>query len=474
MSEAHARLVRLLGGAALAPLRARLRSRYQRGRSGGVVTLGNLDGMERDALAGLLGRRPSGAESLRFDIAELDARLVEAGLATSLRNALELLDGPVIDLVAARAETARQWEAMRATATDTRLAAFLSDGSGLGLLKRLAARLPVATQLLGQVQAVLVRLPAPAVTRSQLAAQVLGDAHALDPGSPVATLVLAVLRRERAGADDDQAEETVRELWAAAGVLVNELARPVLFLNLPGSLAGSAPNGEPAYLSLRALMRAAPAWAVAARDVFVCENPNLVAIAADALGAHCAPLVCTDGMPAAAQRALLSQLSMAGARLRYHGDFDWPGIAIANTVIASFGASPWRFSATDYRVAVYEDADATRALGGTAVHACWDGALTQAMQDHGRAIDEEALAAGLVSDLDTRINQALQDAAAVRYNSPLLKTITKSSSCVDDRSRGDLRCSKKEVDENHEMLHTLFPLLLTNKTIRRTQQGSTE
>src|SRR5690606_3743454 len=98
MSEADARLVRLLGGAALAPLRARLRSRYQRGRSGGVVTLGNLNGMQRDALAGLLGRRPSDAGSLRFDIAELDARLMDAGLATSLRHALELLDGPVIDL----------------------------------------------------------------------------------------------------------------------------------------------------------------------------------------------------------------------------------------------------------------------------------------------------------------------------------------------------------------------------------------
>jgi uncharacterized protein (TIGR02679 family) len=416
MSEADARLARLLGGTALALLRARLRSRYQRGRSGGVVTLGNLSGVERDALAGLLGRRPSAAGSLRFDIAELDARLMEAGLASSLRHALELLDGPVIDLVAARAETARQWNAMRATATEPRLAAFLSDGRGLGLLKRLAARLPAAAQLLGQVQAVLARLPAPAVTRSHLAAQLLGDAHALDPGSPVATLVLAVLRRERAGADDD--DETVRALWAAAGVLVNELARPVLFLNLPGSLAGSAPSGEPAYLSLRALMRSAPAWAVASRDVFVCENPNLVAIAADALGAYCAPLVCTDGMPAAAQRALLSQLATAGARLRYHGDFDWPGIAIANTVIEAFGAAPWRFGAVDYRIALDEGADATRPLDGAVVDARWDDALTEAMHDHGRAIDEEALAAGLMSDLDTRIKQALQNTGAVRYNSP--------------------------------------------------------
>ncbi|QJD99409.1 hypothetical protein HH212_04665 [Massilia forsythiae] len=33
---------------------------------------------------------------------------------------------------------------------------------------------------------------------------------------------------------------------------------------------------------------------------------------------------------------------------------------------------------------------------------------------------------------------------------------------------------KRGVDEASETLHTLTSLLLTNKTIRRTQQGSTE
>jgi len=38
-------------------------------------------------------------------------------------------------------------------------------------------------------------------------------------------------------------------------------------------------------------------------------------------------------MLAAAQRTLLMQLRRAGATLRYHGDFDWPGIAIGNVVM---------------------------------------------------------------------------------------------------------------------------------------------
>ena len=411
MSGANDRLERLLGGAALAPLRARLRSRYGRGRDGGIVTLNKLGDAERGALAGLLGRRPSDAGSLRFDIAELDMRLANAGLAPSLRHALELLDGPITDMVAARAEAARNWETVRALATDSRLAALLADARGLGLLKRLAPQLPAAARIVGQVQAVLAQLPAAAVARSHLAAQWLGDAHALDPGSPVAAIVLAVLRRERALEDDSEGEETVRELWAAAGVLVNELARPVLFLNLPGSAAGA--SGEPGYLSLRALMRSAAGWDVAARDVYVCENPNLVAIAADALGAHCAPLVCTDGMPAAAQRALLLQLARAGARLHYHGDVDWPGIAIANTVVETFAARPWRFGAHDYRAALEGNALATRALAGAAVDARWDRALAVAMQAHGRAIDEEALAHILMPDLDIRLKRALPGTSSV-------------------------------------------------------------
>jgi hypothetical protein len=40
-----------------------------------------------------------------------------------------------------------------------------------------------------------------------------------------------------------------------------------------------------------------------------------------------------------------------------------------------------------------------------------------------------------------------------------------------DRS---LSVKKKEVDELNETLHNLSSLLLTNTTIRRTQQGSTE
>jgi uncharacterized protein (TIGR02679 family) len=252
------------------------------------------------------------------------------------------------------------------------------------------------------------------VPRSELAALALGDAHALDAGQPTATLVLAALRQAEALAATDTSndelpgdaagdlpEERARDTWARAGVLVNELARPVLFLNLAtrGDSLAVATLGEPAYASLRRLLRAPPAWAVDGREVFVCENPNLLAIAADRLGLRCAPLVCTDGMPAAAQRCLLMQLARAGARLRYHGDFDWPGLHIASQVMRAHAAQPWRFGAVDYQAAVGSSAHAQHRLTGTPVAAAWDAALAPAMQAHGLAIAEEALAASLLQDL---------------------------------------------------------------------------
>jgi uncharacterized protein (TIGR02679 family) len=133
--------------------------------------------------------------------------------------------------------------------------------------------------------------------------------------------------------------------------------------------------------------------------VFVCENPNIVAIAADQWGAACAPLVCTEGMPAAAQRVLLTQLAGAGASLRYHGDFDWPGIHIANHVIRSFGATPWRMATTDYRAALQSMPSKIRDLAEVAVSATWDGHLAAEMQTHGLAIDEEAVVSSLMQDL---------------------------------------------------------------------------
>ena len=417
------RLQRLLGGPALAALRLRLRQRFAALPEAALPApfrLARLQADEHAALAGLLGRPGRPSASMAVDLAEIDTALQRAGLAPSLRAALEALDGPIVDTAQAQAVQAAGWAALAAAARHPALAGWLGTAPGLGLLKRLARSPgPAAARWVAQADAVLQRLPAAGLARAELAARALGDAHALDRGAPVATLVLAALRHaRRTGApneassanaaspessDDAPADEPEREreVWAAAGVLVNELARPALTLNLPLADGTRLLPGEPTYLSLRRLLRVPPAWGVAGQAVFVCENPNLVAIAADRLGQRSAALVCTDGMPAAAQRVLLQQLAGAGATLRYHGDFDWPGLRIANQVRAVCAGGPgwqaWRFSTADYQRAC--QASAGRPLAGTPVDAHWDSPLAGAMAAAGRAIDEEALAETLLGDL---------------------------------------------------------------------------
>lgn len=396
------RLLRLLGGETLASLRARLRQRLERGVTG-TFRLGGVNDAERQALASLLGRRTRGTDSMTLDIGELDAALRHAGVAATLREALERLDGAIVDRKAEHAALQAQWQALRERCTDKRLAAWIGQSRGLSLLKRLGRNPSAAGKILDAAQAVLGKLPAAGTPRSRLAAEVLGDAHGLDSGRPVASVVLAVLRWASAEAADEDAisasDDSARDVWAAAGVLVNELARPALFFNLPAAVVFQTP-GEPGYVSLRALLRSPPRWDVAGRDIYVCENPNLIAIAADALGARCAPLVCTDGMPGAAQRTLLLQLARAGARLHYHGDFDWAGLAIGNWVMCACGARPWRYSAADYLSAVRDLPVRGRDLGPDSVEADWDGDLARAMRTHGHAVDEEAISADLVQDLD--------------------------------------------------------------------------
>lgn len=407
------RLQRLLGGEPLAPLRKRLRRYFERTKPNvpsGSVRLGELSPQEHAALASLMGRPPRFSSSMQIDIDAVDTALRRAGIAPSLRDALEQLDGTIIHQATARAEAQSRWSAVAAGCRHSSLTKYLQTPAGLGMLKRLTRQDPAAAhRLRDRADAVLQRLPAGGLPRAQLAADTLGDAHALDTGQATATLVLAAWRQNDAAPDVDNPadspealhEERARDVWARAGVLVNELARPALFLNMPTHGERPVPaRGEPRYASLRMLLRSPPVWAVAGRDVYVCENPNLLAIAADRLGSRCAPLVCTEGMPAAAQRTLLTHLEKAGARLLYHGDFDWGGLRIANHVMRAYGARPWRFGAADYEAAVPCTPRPGHSLSGTPVPASWDASLAPAMRSHGLAIPEEGLATFLLQDLE--------------------------------------------------------------------------
>jgi uncharacterized protein (TIGR02679 family) len=404
------KLRRLLGTPALGRLLDRLQRRFERGEEAGeVIGLTAVTPEERRAVETLLGRPAGRGVSLRITLPDLEGVLRRSGAAPDLRSAVAALRGPLRDLRGEKEEELAAWRAVFQGATEEAKALGLEDWlerlRQSGLLKRLAVgNAGRGAELLRQTLSILSRLPARGISLSRLAARTLGDAHGLDPGRPVATLVQRgiVARQDLA---EDQTPEGVREIWAAAGVLVGgALSSTVLALNLPvlaegttgRALALFATSAEPAWLTLRQLLREPPVFSCTGKTVFICENPSVVFEATEELGAACPPLVCGNGQRNAAVTTLLRQLAAAGARLVYHGDFDWAGVTIANGIMELLPVKPWRFDHQTYLEAVGRSG---KPLTGMPVAARWDPALAAAMSAAGKAVEEEQLLDQLLVDL---------------------------------------------------------------------------
>lgn len=188
----------------------------------------------------------------------------------------------------------------------------------------------------------------------------------------------------------------------------------VRYLGVPELLAGLAATaadgalGELKAAYAERLVRDAAVWSgehdpasashVAILRLYqVCENRSVMEATADRLGSGSAPLVCLSGEPTTAGRRLIAALAASGTRLRYHGDFDPDGVAIANRIIGR-AVEPWRFGTDDYLAAVAS----TRALDGlrgSAVDASWDPQLGSAMSAAGAVVYEEQVLDALIADL---------------------------------------------------------------------------
>lgn len=409
MSTDLPRLRRVLGGPDTEWLVHRLRERMADGRPlTGSVRLDRPSAPQRAAVDGLLGRRPGTAGSVSVSLERLDAVLVHAGIHTEgLAAAVVALTGPVAVRADIAAAADRAWTAALAPAAAMagsipELAPWWERVTRTGIVRRAAGGDPDrAARLIEDLVTVLSALPVERELLTVFAARTLGHAHHLDPDRPVTGLVVSALQ---AWADLPVGELDRRTAWSSAGIVVDELSSRVLTLGLsarPGTDLGDAVNrwrgaGEPMILSLRSLTRTPPAFTPGA-EVYLCENPTVLAAAADRFGPACAPLVCTEGQPGAAVTALLDQLTAAGARLRYHGDFDWYGIAIANFLHRRYAWSPWRFTAADYMSAV-PVADPPR-LDGAERAALWDAELAVAMSARGIQIEEEHVLDRLLADL---------------------------------------------------------------------------
>ncbi|WP_246562412.1 TIGR02679 family protein [Streptomyces roseirectus] len=396
------RLGRLLGDPGLGWLVERVRRRMERDEPlTGPVTLAAPSAAERAAAERLLGRAPGAGRSLTVRLDAVDAVLRRSGISPGgLAPAVTALTGPVPRLADVRAREASAWQDAYAplAALPPELADWAGRLRGDGLVRRLARTPPAARALLADAVTVLRALPAvPAVSLSAFAADLLGDAHALDDGTPLATLVHSGVRA-LTGFPDGSGAEWRREAWASAGLLRDALSSTVLTLGLRGTpaLDWTTDAGEPAVLTLRQLTRTPPSTAPAV--VHVCENPAVLATAADLHGPLCPPLVCLQGQPSAAALTLLRHLHARGSRLRYHGDFDWGGLRIAGTLLRHVPWSPWRYTTADYRAAAAA-VPLAPPLTGTPTDAPWDPALAPALRELGLRIEEETVLDALLSDL---------------------------------------------------------------------------
>ncbi|WP_375502538.1 TIGR02679 family protein [uncultured Jatrophihabitans sp.] len=427
-------LERLLGGAETAWLVQRVRGRIVAARDEpltGVVQLREPTGEQRAGVVRLVGPSRRAGEGLRVDLAAVEEVLRRGPWPAGLADAVQTLTGPVVDSVAERQRDTAEWEAARrllsgAAARFTGLAEWWDGWCAAGGLKRSAraeagrtgrASGPaVASELVGDVARVLVALPSSGEPLAMLARRTVGDAHALDSSRPLGRLAATVVGEAFAPGQP----VPVRDAWAAAGVVLSNVASTVLCLGVPGRSAvdEQLPPGAAGVATSTALeaMRTARMPVVLTLDqvrsdgvaalpsdatVHVCENPTVVEVAAHRwarVDVGSAPvLVCTGGQPSTAVIELLETLTSHGAACRFHGDFDWGGLRIARVLLQRIAWSPWRYSAADY--AALAAGPRSRALIGTPAGSPWEPALAAVMADYGLAIEEEAVADVLADDL---------------------------------------------------------------------------
>ncbi|WP_326766368.1 TIGR02679 family protein [Streptomyces sp. NBC_01591] len=386
-------------------------------QSTGSLRLTAVSAQERNDLSLLLGKPLTGtAVTVRLDA--LDERLRASAAGLGLREVLEELGPPLTDRRAAREENAAQrqhvWTSLTASLDASLLARQEWTRQWSDVLRRTGVPKGVtpeaAVRTLQQAVRVLTVLLDPERTgtrgRGELAAAVTGSAHGLDDGTWLARLV----QRGIALAHNTDLPSNAagrRALWRLVSVTPDEVSSTVLTYGLrpvgedwrARSLRERADHHAETHLTPRDLLDLRlqlPAGTV----VHICENPRVVEAAADA---GCAgALVCTSGSAATVVLTLLDALASTGCRFAYHGDFDWPGITLANRIIRRYEALPWRMGAEDYeRLAAASQAKGVPQLPleGRPVDADWDPGLAPAMAALGVALHEEATLDLLVGDL---------------------------------------------------------------------------
>lgn len=359
----------------------------------GRVVVAGLDRAGRHAVAGLLGR-PVLTDRVRIDLGELDRFLRQRSGLGGLRDVMEAIRGePLVDKAALRsarsASREAPFEAARAWLTDHPepplpwVDEWLAGLRRTGYLSRRRDPVGVVVHALDVLSDRFGRIgTAGVVSRVDLAARICGDAHALDDDRPLAYLVLRGVATARGQAPPSSASER-RALWEQVGVQTDSVTSTCLTFGVRGGLVHLTPWD----------LARSPARVASGTTVLVCENPRVLEAFAERRPDTI--VVCTAGEPNLVTLDVLRELRATGANLRYHGDFDWPGIAIANRLVRNLGVRVWHMTAADYRSAVAALPDRLE-LTGPRVDPDWDAALGRAMSELGTVVHEESVLESLV------------------------------------------------------------------------------
>jgi len=386
----------------LAPLWEVVRLRLERAGNDnrGRVAVPNLPPAGRlalNALAGAAGRTVS--------LHTIEDRLEALGVGPDLPSALAVLGHPVSSGPGERRQARRAAVDARA-AVRAEASTWAEPRAGTWIDEVIARRILAgldadeAVGVVGSVRAVLDRLaseePRGPISRTDLAAQVLGSSHALDQGTRVEAAATRALHHAVGAV-------APRDLWERAGAHLDLVSAPALTWNLPANpgsplagIFGEAKRvGIPVHLTQLAL-RKAPVVVASRIIVLVVENPRVVEAASQQRTDLI--VVATNGNPSNAVRLLIDQLLGCEAQVRYHGDFDAAGIAICARMHRR-GLLPWRMTASDYLAALGEAARAgvrlpadSRASPPTP----WDPELQEAFDHHRFIVHEERLIAALL------------------------------------------------------------------------------
>lgn len=340
---------------------------------------------ELSKLMGWAAMRRSGRRgTLRLSLQELDSRLQDSRFSVTLLAVLEADGGALTMRSSLGREAASRWAgqlgqiaaAAPAGTSAARWAAGLG-GTGPSALwyRRAYGQNPSGAE---EAAATVVRALAQIQDAREageplalFAARLTGNPHALDPAAPAGVLLLRALAELRGPPPPGLSPSQERAfLLSQAGLEVDAVSSTVLVANLRGSshpvVDAMASHGGawPLPLSeIRALAVAAPGDSPGGvgpcrlRPAYVLENPpvfeHLEHETRRFPPEERPTLICTGGFLSAAAATLLDSLWAAGWPMRYSGDFDRNGLAIARGLLDRYDTlDAWRMTPEDYGLAV--------------------------------------------------------------------------------------------------------------------------